>query len=135
LHAGILTFPLGSPPVHPQFILGALFLRPERERVHTVVGSCCNKNWEAAVQIERKDNGRMGLWGFLAVIMISQLYVVRELLAAFALFALAFATIAFVVAGLYMLPHCWELAAVRLADFRRPVMNVASVTRENQKAA
>src|SRR6266850_1565804 len=30
--------PLGSPPVHPQFILGALFLRPDREKVHTVVG-------------------------------------------------------------------------------------------------
>lgn len=87
------------------------------------------------MQIKRKDNGRMGLWGFLAVIVISQLYVVRELLAAFALFALAFATIAVVVAGLYMLPHCWELAVVRFADFRRPVMNVASVTRENQKAA
>jgi len=28
----------GSPPVHPQFILGALFLRPEREKVHAVVG-------------------------------------------------------------------------------------------------
>jgi hypothetical protein len=87
------------------------------------------------VQIKRKDNGRMWLWGFLAVLGTSQLYVVRELLAVFALFALAFATIAFVVAGLYMLPHCWELAVVRLAEFRRPVMNVASVTRENQKAA
>ena len=82
-----------------------------------------------------KDNGRMGLWGFLAVIVISQLYVVRQLLAAFALFALAFATIAFVVAGLYMLPHCGELIVARLTDFRRPVTDVASVSRENQKAA
>ena len=86
------------------------------------------------MQTKLKDNGRMGLWGFLAVIVISQLYVLRELLAAFALFALAFATIAFVLASLYMLPHCWELAVVRLTDFRRPVMNVAA-TRENQKAA
>jgi len=123
-----------------------LFLRPEREKVHTVVGRysllqqelAANRqgraNQEAAVQTKLKDNGRMGLWGFLAVIVISQLYVVRELLAAFALFALAFATIAFVLASLYMLPHCWELAVVRLTDFRRPVMNVAA-TRENQKAA
>src|SRR5207244_13548194 len=29
---------LDSPAVHPQFILGALFLLPERERVHTAVG-------------------------------------------------------------------------------------------------
>ena len=87
------------------------------------------------MQTKLKDNGRMGLWGFLAVIVMSQLYVVRELLAAFALFALAFATIAFVVASLYLLPHGWDLAVVRLTDFRRPVMDVASVTRENQKAA
>jgi hypothetical protein len=92
-------------------------------------------NQEAAVQTKLKDNGRMWLWGFLAVIVMSQLYVVRELLAAFALFALGFATIAFVVASLYMLQHCWELAVARLADIRRPVMNVASVSRENQKAA
>ena len=82
-----------------------------------------------------KDNGRVWLWGFLAVIVMSQLYVVQELLAAFALFALGFAMIAFVVASLYMLQHCWELAVVRLADFRRPVMNAVPVTRENQKAA
>jgi hypothetical protein len=92
-------------------------------------------NQEATVQTKLKDNGRMWLWGFLAVIVMSQLYVVQELLAAFALFALGFATIAFVVASLYMLQHSWELAAARLADIRRPVMNVASVNRENQKAA
>jgi ABC-type molybdate transport system permease subunit len=92
-------------------------------------------NQEDAVQTKLKDNGRMWLWGFLAVIVMSQLYVVWELLAAFALFALGFATIAFVVATLYMLPYCWELAVARLADIRRPVMNVASVRRENQKAA
>ncbi len=82
-----------------------------------------------------KDNGRIWLWGLLAVILMSQLYLVRELLAVFALFALGFATIAFVVASLYMLQHCWELAVVRLADIRRPVMNMAAVSRENQKAA
>jgi uncharacterized membrane protein YhaH (DUF805 family) len=90
---------------------------------------------EAAVQTKLKDNGSMWLWGFLAVIVMSQLYVVQELLAALALFALGFATIAFVVAGLYMLQHSWELAVARLADIRQPVMNVASVNRENQKAA
>ncbi len=70
------------------------------------------------MQTKLKDNGRMGLWGFLAVIVISQLYVVRELLAAFALFALAFATIAFVLASLYMLPHCWELAGSGMEAFQ-----------------
>jgi hypothetical protein len=126
---------LGSPPVHPRFILGALSLRPEREKVHTAVGRLLQQKLEAAVQTKVKDNGRMGLWGFLAVIVISQLYVVRELLAAFALFALGFATIAFVVASLYMLAHCGELIAARFASVRQPVMDVASASRENQKAA
>jgi hypothetical protein len=90
---------------------------------------------EARVQTKLKDNGRIWLWGFLAVIVMSQVYVVQELLAAFVLFALGFAAIAFVVAGLYMLQHCWELAVARLADIHQPVMNVASVSRENQKAA
>lgn len=87
------------------------------------------------MQTKLKDNGRMWLWGLLAVIVMSQLYVVQELLAAFVLFALGFAAIAFVVASLYMLQHCWELAVARLADIRQPAMNVASVGRENQKAA
>jgi hypothetical protein len=112
-----------------------LFLRPEREKVHTAVGGCCNKNGEAAVQTKLKDNGRIGLWGFLAVLVISQLYVVRELLAAFALFGLGFAAIAFVIASLYMLAHCGELIAARFAAVRQPAMNVASASRENQKAA
>jgi len=92
-------------------------------------------NQEAAVQTKLKDNGRMWLSGFLAVIVTSQLYVVRELLAAFALFALGFATIAFLVVSLYMLRHCWELTVARLSYIRQPVMNVPSVSRENQKAA
>ncbi|HYT22544.1 MAG TPA: hypothetical protein VEW05_20230 [Candidatus Polarisedimenticolia bacterium] len=87
------------------------------------------------MQTKLKDNGRLWLWAFLAVIVTSQLYFVQELLAVFALFALGFATIAFVVASLYMLQHCWERAVVRLADIRRPVMNMAPVSRENQKAA
>jgi hypothetical protein len=124
-----------------------LFLRPEREKVHTVVGQCSGlrqksaansqgrTNQEAGMQTQLKDSGRKWLWGFLAVIGMSQLYVVRELLAALALFALGFTTIAFVVASLYMLQNCCELAVARLANIRRPVMNVASVSRENQKAA
>jgi hypothetical protein len=87
------------------------------------------------VQTKFKDNDRKWLWAFLAVIAMSQLYFVQELLAVFALFVLGFAAIALVVASLYMLQHCWELAVVRFADFRRPVMNAVPVTRENQKAA
>ena len=99
------------------------------------------------MQSKHKDIGRIWLWGFLAVIALAQLYVVRELLAAFALFALGFAALAFVVASLYMLQKSWELAIARLAALRQPVINMASVanmasvgtmanvSRENQKAA
>ena len=99
------------------------------------------------MQSKLKDNGRIWLWGFLAVIALAQLYVVRELLAAFALFVLGFAALAFVVAIVYMLQKSWELAVARLAALRHPVMSIASVanmasagnlanvSREHQKAA
>lgn len=80
------------------------------------------------MQNRLKDNGRKWLWGFLAVIALAQLYVVRELLAAFAIFALGFAALAFVVVSLYMLQKSWELAVARLAALRHPVMNMATVT-------
>jgi hypothetical protein len=99
------------------------------------------------VQAISKDSGRMWLLAFLAVIVLAQFYVVRELLAAFAFFALGFAVLLAVVAGLYMLQKTWELAVVRLAAFRHPVINMAKVTnmasvanmasvgRDNRKAA
>ena len=99
------------------------------------------------MQTKRKDTGRIWLWGFLATIALAQLYIVRELLAAFALFALGFAALAIVVASLYLLQKSWELAVARLAALRQPVINMAtvanmasagnmaSVSRNNQKAA
>jgi hypothetical protein len=87
------------------------------------------------------DRRRVWLWVFLAVVVASQLYFVRELVAAFALFAIAFAAIAAVVACFYLFVKSWELAVARLASLRQPVMRLASVTnmasvgRENQKAA
>ena len=99
------------------------------------------------MQTKLKDSGRIWLWGFLAVIALAQLYVVRELLAAFALFTLGFAALALVVASLYLLQKSWQLAVARLAAIRQPVINMATVadmasvgnmanaSRENQKAA
>ena len=72
-----------------------------------------------------KDNGRKWMWRFLAVLVVFQLYFVRELLAAFALFAAAFAAIAFVVISLYMLQKSWEVAVARVAASRHPVVNFA----------
>ena len=82
-----------------------------------------------------KDNGRRWLWEFLAVIVMLQFYVVRELLAVFALFAVGFAAIACAVASLYLLQNCWKLGLARLADIRHPVMNMTPVSRENREAA
>ena len=65
------------------------------------------------------------MWWFLAVVVAFQLYFVRELLAAFALFAMGFAAIAFVVASVYMLQTGWEVAVERVAESGHPVVSMA----------
>jgi hypothetical protein len=62
-----------------------------------------------------KDNWRKWMWMFLGVIAALQLYFVRELLAAFALFALGFAGIAACLASLYLAQKGWESGVARLA--------------------
>jgi len=103
--------------------------------VHTNIVMPANSN----------DNRRVWLWGFLAALALSQLYFVRELLAAFAIFAIGFVLIASMVVMLYMLQKSFEVAVARLAAVRRPVVasvsnmanagNLAIITREDQKAA
>jgi hypothetical protein len=75
--------------------------------------------------MKNKDNGRKWMWRFLGVLVALQLYFVRELLAAFALFALAFAAVACAVISLYMLQKGWEVAVTRLAESNHPVVNLA----------
>jgi hypothetical protein len=75
-----------------------------------------------------RDSGRMWLLAFLAVIVLAQFYVFRELLAAFAIFALGFAALLVVIAGFYLLQKTWELAVGRLDTLRHPVINMAKVT-------
>lgn len=101
------------------------------------------------MQSKLKDTGRIWLWSFLAVIALAQFYVVRELLAAFAIFVVGFAALAAVVGILYTFQKTWELAIAHLAALRLPhpvinmarVKNMASVANigaaagENQKAA
>jgi hypothetical protein len=62
-----------------------------------------------------KDNWRKWMWMFLGIIAALQLYFVRELLAAFALFALGFAGIAVCLASLYLAQKGWESGVARLA--------------------
>jgi predicted membrane protein len=75
--------------------------------------------------MKTKDNNRKWMWWFLGVVVALQLYFVRELLAAFALFAVGFVAIAFVVMGLYMMQKVWEVGVQRVADSHHPVVDMA----------
>lgn len=65
------------------------------------------------------------MWWFLGSVLALQIYFVQELLAAFALFAIGFAVIAFVVIGIYMLQKVWEAGVQRVADSQHPVVDLA----------
>ena len=58
-----------------------------------------------------RADGKIRKWMFwlLAIAIASQFYVVQELIAAFAFFAIGFAALALVVVSLYMLQKAWEL--------------------------
>jgi len=86
----------------------------------------------SAVLIDRR---RSWLWWFLAVVAVSQLYFVRELVGAYALFVLAFAVLAAIVVTLYMVYHAGELAFARLAALRNPALSVSPVPHDARKPA
>ena len=58
--------------------------------------------------MKAKDSLRKWIWWFLGGIAALQLYFVRELLAAFALFALGFLAIGLCVAAFYLVQKGWE---------------------------
>lgn len=88
-----------------------------------------------AIPAATNDRRRIWLWSFLAVVAASQLYFFRELLAAFALFSVAFAVVAFMVASLYMLIKSGELVFARLANLRQPALQMSRVPRDSRKLA
>lgn len=57
---------------------------------------------------KRKDNLRKWMWMILGAVAAFQVYFVRELLAAFALFVLVFGLITGVVVAFYMVQKSWE---------------------------
>jgi hypothetical protein len=73
-------------------------------------------------KMKTKDKSRKWMWMFLAALVSLQMYFVWELLAVFALFAVAFAAMASVVGSLYMLHRVWAVTVDRIADSRHPVM-------------
>jgi len=70
--------------------------------------------------MSKKDKNRKWVWWFLAAIVLSQLYFVRELLAAFALFLLVFAVLGSVIAAVYLFQKVWEAGVFRLFASRSP---------------
>ena len=87
---------------------------------------------EGRVRMSKQDKGRKWIWWFLGIIAAMQLYFVRELLAAFAIFILGFAVIGICIATLYMAQKTWEAAVAQLAASQNPMIlavrrSVASV--------
>jgi hypothetical protein len=72
--------------------------------------------------MKTQDKSRKWMWMFLAALVSLQMYFVWELLAVFALFAVGFAALAFVIGSLYMLHRGWAQAVERIADSQHPVM-------------
>jgi len=70
-----------------------------------------------------KDKSRKWMWWFLVVVVALQLYYVRELIAAFALFALGFVVIGGFIASLYLMQKGWQAAVVHVADSTHPAVN------------
>ena len=75
--------------------------------------------------MSKLDGSRKWMWWFLAVLAAAQLYLVRELVAAFALFAVGFAALTFAVGSLYMLQKTWEAAITLVAESLYPAFQLA----------
>ena len=72
-----------------------------------------------------KDSRRKWMWLFLLVLAAFQLYAVRELLAAFAIFVLVFGAIGLLVGVLYFLQKTWEMGVARAVVSQHPVILAA----------
>jgi uncharacterized membrane protein YhaH (DUF805 family) len=72
--------------------------------------------------MRKLDKDRKWMWWLLGSIAALQLYFVRELLAALALFALGFLAIAGAIVALYTLQRAWAVTVDRVADSRHPVI-------------
>jgi hypothetical protein len=70
--------------------------------------------------MSKKDNRRKWMWLFLGVLAAFQLYAVRELLAAFALFVLGFGALTVFVLALYSLHKTWEAGVAWMVASRHP---------------
>ena len=77
----------------------------------TANGSALNQKPDGA-KVQTHDPARVWLWWFLAVLTVSQLYYVRELFAAFVLFAIAYVAIWIYALLLWLGDRFWRRWAV-----------------------
>jgi hypothetical protein len=73
-------------------------------------------------KMKKNDKSRKWMWWFLGAVAAMQMYFVRELFAAFALFVLVFAALGAVVVAIYMLHHGWAVAVEGLAASQHPAV-------------
>ena len=66
--------------------------------------------------MKTKGTSRKWAWCLSASAVAWQFYFVRELIAAFAFFAIGFAAVALIFGSLYMLQKSWEMGVTRLFD-------------------
>lgn len=75
--------------------------------------------------MKKTDQGRKWMWGFLGIVVLTQVYFVQELLAALVLFAVLFAVIATFAVGVYVAQKSWEFAVARIAESNNLVVHIA----------
>ncbi len=73
----------------------------------------------------KQDHARKWMWYFLGALVAVQLYFVRELVAAFFLFALVFAVLASVALIVFLLDCASQLSASWAAPHARTAMGMA----------
>ena len=73
-------------------------------------------------KMKTTDTSRKWMWGVLGGVVALQMYIVWEILAALALFAVGFVALAAVIGSLYMLHRVWVVTVERIADSQHPVM-------------
>ena len=78
--------------------------------------------------MKTKDTRRKWMWIFLVVLAAVQLYAVRELLAALALFAMGFAVLALFVATFYFFQKGWEAGLNWVSTSQHPLLTATRRT-------
>jgi hypothetical protein len=90
---------------------------------HRILGPCEDEGVDLGMT--KKDSRRKWMWLCLLGIGALQLYAVREILAAFALFALGFGAIAIFIASLYLLQKTWEAGVALVVASQHPAILAA----------